>query len=112
MAFIYLLISLVETADMSHKTIVIITVSMTIISLLTVILVIIFYARWRRCSNKPFSFWTVQLRDDHENVNFSAIANGHDPNGIDAVLLSNDEVQFAAKEKPSLTFETGRYEKV
>ncbi|KAK2149022.1 hypothetical protein LSH36_471g03014 [Paralvinella palmiformis] len=101
----------INTVVMAHKTIVIVAVSVTIIGILTVVIVIIFYARWRRCNNKPFSFWTVQLRDDHENVNFSAIINRHDPTSIDAELLCNDEVQFAAKEKPSLMFESGRYEK-
>ena len=41
-----------------------------IVIMITTLLCIV---RWKRLRRKPLNLWTVELRDDHENVNFSQV---------------------------------------
>ncbi|KAI0227750.1 hypothetical protein LSAT2_021755 [Lamellibrachia satsuma] len=72
-----------------HHTIVVITVSITVMAVLLVMVIVLVYKYCHRPS-KPFNFWTVELRDDHENVNFSSLMEQPELYNVDGTLLIDD----------------------
>ncbi|KAK2184225.1 hypothetical protein NP493_276g02060 [Ridgeia piscesae] len=77
------------SASSHHHTVVVVAVSVTVAALLLVIIVVLVYKNYRRPS-KPFNFWTVELRDDHENVNFSSLMEQPEGQNVDGTLLIDD----------------------
>ncbi len=55
-------------------------------------LLLVVVITWRRyCKRKPpLQFWTVELKDDHEQVSFSSMLDQPDYHNVDASLLVGD----------------------
>jgi len=72
------------------------TVLGVFLALAGILLVVMIVLAYRRCYNRnqPFKFWTVELRDNHEQVNFSSMADQPDYHRIDGTLQMDDSPYF------------------
>ena len=70
--------------EVNHNLAIGLTLGIVTILILTTVILAFVKCRKRK---KPFNFWTVQLHDDHENVNFSSMMDqdfpySDTPNGV------------------------------
>ena len=63
-------------------------ISVTVIAALVIVAILVY--KYCHQPSKPFTFWTVELRDDHENVNFSSLMEQPEFQNVDATLLIDD----------------------
>ena len=87
----------VESHRMSHSLTIIIGVCA---SIGVVILVLSICIARRSCWRKPpMQLWTVELKDDHENVSFNSMLDNPEYQNVSASLLM-DDVQFYGHSTP------------
>ena len=88
----------VESQHSSHSLTITIGVCVSI-GVVIVVMVVVCFAR-RSCWRKPpMQLWTVELKDDHENVSFNSMLENPEYQNVNASLLM-DDVQFYGHSTP------------